>query len=227
MKTKGSLHPITQILRKTITFFEKFGFDVYEGAEIDSEKYNFDLLNVPSDHPSRDLQDTFWLKDGRLLRTQTSNSQVRYGEKHKPPIKVVIPGVCYRNEATDSGHETTFMQLEGLYIDRNVTVGNLFWILEKFYKHIYGDNVKIRFRSHYFPYTEPSIEFEMMFMDKWFELGGAGMVHPKVIKNMGIDPDKYSGFAFGPGIERPIMVKYDIEDIRLFRSGDLRFLKQF
>jgi len=227
MKTKGSLHPITQILRKTITFFEKLGFDVYEGAEIDSEKYNFDLLNVPSDHPSRDLQDTFWLKDGRLLRTQTSNSQVRYGEKHKPPIKVVIPGVCYRNEATDSGHETTFMQLEGLYIDRNVTVGNLFWILEKFYKHIYGDNVKIRFRSHYFPYTEPSIEFEMMFMDKWFELGGAGMVHPKVIKNMGIDPDKYSGFAFGPGIERPIMVKYDIEDIRLFRSGDLRFLKQF
>lgn len=227
MKPKGNLHPITVFLRRAINFFDQLGFDVYEGTEIDSEKYNFDLLNVPSDHPSRDSQDTFWLTDGRLLRTQTSNAQVRYGESHKPPIKVVSPGICYRNEATDSGHETTFIQLEGLYIDKGVSLTQLYWILDKFYKYIYGEDVEIRFRPHHFPYTEPSIEFEMKFEGRWFELGGAGMVHPAVIKNMGLDPEKYSGFAFGPGIERPIMVKNDIKDIRLFRSGDLRFLKQF
>lgn len=224
---KGSLHPITQILRQTISFFENLGFDVYEGLEVDTEWYNFDALNTPSDHPSRDVQDTFWLKDGRLLRTQTSNSQVKYGEMHKPPIKVVVPGVCYRNESTDSGHETTFMQIEGLYVDKEVKLGHLLWILNQFYKKIYGSDVKVRFRPHHFPFTEPSIEFELKFKDKWFELGGAGMVHPQVIKNMGIDPKKYSGFAFGPGIERPLMIKYGIDDIRLFRSGDLRFLKQF
>lgn len=224
---KGSLHPVTKLLRQTISFFENLGFDVYQGPEVDTEWYNFDALNIPSDHPSRDTQDTFWLKDGRLLRTQTSNSQVRYGENHKAPIKVVVPGVCYRNESTDSGHETTFIQLEGLYIDKNVKLSQLLWILDKLYKKIYGKEVEIRFRPHHFPFTEPSIEFEMKFKGRWFELGGAGMVHPKVIKNMGIDENIYSGFAFGPGIERPIMIKYGIDDIRLFRSGDLRFLKQF
>lgn len=224
---KGSLHPVTQLLRQTISFFENLGFDVYESPEVDTEWYNFDALNVPSDHPSRDIQDTFWLKDKRLLRTQTSNSQVKYGETHKVPIKVVVPGVCYRNESTDSGHETTFLQLEGLYIDKDVKLGHLLWILNEFYKNIYGNDTKIRFRPHHFPFTEPSIEFEMKFKGRWFELGGAGMVHPQVIKNMGIDPNKYSGFAFGPGIERPLMIKYGINDIRLFRSGDLRFLKQF
>ncbi|MCX6812708.1 MAG: phenylalanine--tRNA ligase subunit alpha [Candidatus Berkelbacteria bacterium] len=227
MKLTGNLHPISQILRRTVEFFSDYGFSVYFGPEVDSEWYNFDALNVPADHPSRDVQDTFWLTDGRLLRTQTSNSQVRYGESHKPPIKIIVPGVCYRNEATDAGHETTFIQLEGLFIDKNVSLGQLFWILEKFYKKIYGDETELRFRPHHFPYTEPSIEFEMKFRGRWFELGGAGMVHPKVISNMGIDPNKYSGFAFGPGIERPIMVKYGIKDIRHFRSGDLRFLKQF
>ena len=224
---KGSLHPVTQALRAAIKYFESLGFDVYEGPEVDTEWYNFDALNIAADHPSRDVQDTFWLKDKRLLRTQTSNSQVRYGETRKPPIKVVVPGVCYRNEATDSGHETTFLQLEGLYIDKDVNLGQLLWILEGFYKSLYGDEVKVRFRPHHFPFTEPSIEFEYKFRGKWFELGGAGMVHPAVIKNMGLDPDKYSGFAFGPGIERPIMIKYGINDIRFFRSGDLRFLKQF
>lgn len=224
---KGSLHPVTQLLRKTISFFESLGFDVYEGPEVENEWYNFDALNVASDHPSRDIQDTFWLKDKRLLRTQTSSAQVRFGEKNKPPIKIISPGVCYRNERTDSGHETTFIQLEGLYIDKDVKLSHLLWILNEFYKKIYGDEVKIRFRPHHFPYTEPSIEFELKFKGKWFELGGAGMVHPQVIKNMGIDPNKYSGFAFGPGIERAVMIKYGISDIRLFRSGDLRFLKQF
>lgn len=225
--TKGNLHPVTQILRKAISFFEELGFDVYEGPEVDSEWYNFDALNMPADHPSRDVQDTFWLTDGRVLRTQTSNSQVRYGENHKPPIKIVAPGACYRNEATDSGHETTFYQLEGLYIDKNVNLGQLFWILEELYKKLFGPETKLRFRPHHFPFTEPSIEFEMKFRGKWFELGGAGMVHPKVIKNMGVDPEEYSGFAFGPGIERAVMIIHGIKDIRLFRSGDLRFLKQF
>ncbi len=224
---KGSLHPVTIAIRQAIKYFEALGFEVYEGPEVETEWYNFDALNVAADHPSRDVQDTFWLKDKRLLRTQTSNSQVRYGETRKPPIKVVVPGVCYRNEATDSGHETTFMQLEGLYIDKNVNLGQLLWILDGFYKNLYGNEVKVRFRPHHFPFTEPSIEFELKFRGKWFELGGAGMVHPTVIKNMGIDPEKYSGFAFGPGIERPIMIKYGINDIRLFRSSDLRFLKQF
>lgn len=224
---KGSLHPVTQLLRQAINYFSALGFDVFEGPEIETEWYNFDALNTPSDHPSRDVQDTFWLTDGRLLRTQTSNSQVRYGETHKPPIKVVVPGVCYRNEATDSGHETTFVQLEGMYIDKGVNLGHLLKVLRDFYKVIYGDETKIRFRPHHFPFTEPSIEFELQFRGKWFELGGAGMIHPNVLKNMGIDSKKYSGFAFGPGIERPIMIKYGIQDIRLFRSGDLRFLKQF
>lgn len=224
---KGHLHPVTQTIRKAVDFFEELGFDVFEGPEVDTEWYNFDALNVAADHPSRDTQDTFWLTDGRLLRTQTSNSQVRYGESKKPPIKVIVPGICYRNESTDSGHETTFMQLEGLYIDKNVSMGQLFKILEDFYKYTYGEDVKLRFRPSHFPFTEPSTEFEVRFKGKWFELGGAGMVHPKVIKNMGLDPEVYSGFAFGPGIERPIMVQYGINDIRLFRSGDLRFLKQF
>lgn len=224
---KGSLHIVTQALRKAINFFESLGFDVYEGPEVDTEWYNFDALNVPADHPARDTQDTFWLKDGRLLRTQTSNAQVRYGKEHKPPIRVVSPGICYRNESTDSGHETTFYQFEGLYIDKNVTMGHLFWTLEQFYKYVYGNDVRIRFKPSFFPFTEPSVEFDVKFKGKWFELGGAGMVHPKVIANMGLDPEVYSGFAFGPGVERPVMVKYGINDIRLLRSADLRFLRQF
>lgn len=227
MISKGTLHPVTQSIRKAVSFFESLGFDVYEGPEVDTEWYNFDALNVPAEHPARDTQDTFYLTDGRLLRTQTSNSQVRYGEGKTPPIKVVVPGVCYRNEATDAGHETTFYQFEGLYIDKNVTMGHLFWTLENFYKSVYGDDVKIRFKPSFFPFTEPSVEFDVKFKGKWFELGGAGMVHPKIIKNMGLDPEIYSGFAFGPGVERPIMVKYGIQDIRLLRSGDLQFLKQF
>ncbi len=224
---KGNLHPVTAFLRKSINFFESRGFDVFEGPEVDTEWYNFDALNVPADHPSRDVQDTFWLKDGRLLRTQTSNSQVRYGETHKPPFRVVVPGICYRNEATDYGHEIMFYQLEGLYVDEKVKISQLFDILTEYYKEMLGEDTKVRFRPHHFPFTEPSIEFDAMFRGKWLELGGAGMVHPKVIQNMGLDPEKYTGFAFGPGVERPVMVRYGIDDIRYFRSGDLRFLKQF
>jgi len=227
MNNLGNLHPITIYLRQAINIFEKLGFDVYEGPEVDNEWYNFDAVNTPADHPSRDMQDTFWLKNGKLLRTQTTNSQVRYGETHKPPIKVVVPGNVYRNEATDYKHESTIIQMEGLYIDKNVCVGNLFWTLREFFKKMYGEKTKIRFRPSYFPFVEPGFEVDALYKGKWLELLGAGMVHPVVIKNMGIDPEKYSGFAFGLGIDRLAMLKFGIEDIRHFRSGDLRFLKQF
>jgi phenylalanyl-tRNA synthetase alpha chain len=223
----GHLHPITIYLREAVNIFEQLGFDVYEGPEVDSEWYNFDAVNAPADHPSRDMQDTFWLKDGRLLRTQTTNCQVRYGEKNKPPIKVVVPGNVFRNEATDYKHESTIYQMEGLYIDRNVNVGHLFWTLNEFFKKMYGEKTKIRFRPSYFPFVEPGFEVDTLYKGKWLELLGAGMVHPAVIKNMGIDAKKYSGFAFGLGIDRLTMLKFGIEDIRNFRSGDLRFLKQF
>lgn len=224
---KGNLHPLTQYLRKAILIFEELGFDVYEGPEVDNEWYNFDSLNVPADHPARDMQDTFWLKDGRLLRTQTSNGQVRYAESHKPPLKVIMPGQVYRNEATDIKHETDIFQLEALYVDKNVKVGNLFWTLENFFKKMYGTETKIRFRPSLFPFVEPGFEVDTLRNGEWLELLGAGMVHPTVIKNMGLDPEKYSGFAFGLGIDRLTMLKYNIDDIRNLRSGDLRFLKQF
>lgn len=223
----GNLHPITQYLRQAVDIFSAMGFDVYESPEVETEWYNFDSLNVAADHPARDVQDTFWLTDGRLLRTQTSSGQVRYGETHQPPIKAIFPGQIYRNEATDAKHEVTFFQLEGLYIDENVKVGHLFKILEEFFQKLYGPETKIRIRPHHFPYTEPSFEVDVKYRGQWFELLGAGMVHPKVIQNMGLDPEKYNGFAFGFGIDRLVMLKYKIADIRLLRMGDMRFLKQF
>jgi phenylalanyl-tRNA synthetase alpha chain len=227
MIIKGNLHPLTQFLRDAIKIFEDLGFDVYEGPEVDSEWYNFDSLNFPKDHPARDMQDTFFLTNGKLLRTHTSNCQVRYGETHRPPIKAVFPGRVYRNEATDAKHETTFVQLEGLYIDKDVKVGHLIWTLEKFFQTLFGDDTKIRIKPSYFPFVEPGFEVDVKYQGKWFELLGAGMVHPNVIKNMKLDSDKYSGFAFGMGIDRLAILKYGIEDIRLFNSGNLQFLKQF
>jgi len=224
---KGSIHPITEFLRTAIKVFRDLGFDVYEGPEVETEWYNFDALNVPAEHPARDMQDTFWLKNGKVLRTHTSNGQVRYAETRKPPIKAVFPGTVFRNEATDAKHETTFTQLEGLYIDENVKVGHLIWTLETFFKEIYGPDAKIRLKPSYFPFVEPGFEVDVKHDGKWLELLGAGMVHPTVIKNMNLDSEKYSGFAFGLGIDRMVIIKYGIEDIRHFRSGDLRFLKQF
>lgn len=223
----GHLHPITRFLRESIKIFESLGFEVYESPEVDNEWYNFDALNVPADHPSRDEQDTFWLKDGRVLRTHTSNGQIRAAKEHKPPIRVVIPGRCYRNEATDSTHEATFYQLEGLYIGRAVKVGELFGTLRHYLKKMYGQGVEIRFRPHHYPFVEPGMDVDIRYKDKWLELLGSGMVHPKVLVNIGLDPEKYSGFAFGMGIDRLVMKKYGIEDIRQFYSNDLRFLKQF
>ncbi len=224
---KGNLHPLTQLLNKAVSIFEELGFDVYEGPEVESEWYNFDALNVPKDHPARDMQDTFWISNKKLLRTQTSNGQIRYGESHKPPIKVISPGQVYRNEATDFKHETSIYQLEGLYIDKGVNVGHLFGTLKHFFEKMYGEDTEVRFRPSFFPFVEPGFEVEAKYKGKWIELLGAGMVHPNVIKNMKLDPEKYTGFAFGMGIDRLVMLKYGIEDIRNLRSGDLRFLKQF
>ena len=227
MKYQGNLHPISRFLRQAIKTLEPLGFEIFEGPEVDSEWYNFDSLNVPADHPARDMQDTFWLTDGRVLRTQTSNSQVRYGKNHKPPFRILSPGQVYRNEATDYKHEAAVYQLEGLYIDRGVKVGNLIYTLDYFFKKIFGPETEIKLTPSFFPYVEPGFEVSAKHNGKWLELLGAGMVHPNVIKNMGHDPDKYSGFAFGIGIDRLVMLKYGVEDIRLLRSGDLRFLKQF
>jgi len=182
---------------------------------------------VPADHPSRDEQDTFWLKDGRVLRTHTSSGQLHAAEDKKLPIRVVMPGRCYRNEATDQTHEATFYQLDCLYIDKDVKVGHLFWTLELLFKKIYGDDAKIRFRPHNYPFVEPGFDVDMLVNEKWVEMLGSGMVHPKVIQNMGFDPNKYSGFAFGLGIDRLCMKKFGIEDIRNLYNMDLRFLKQF
>ena len=227
MDIKGSLHPITQLLREAISNFRDLGFDVYQGPEVETEWYNFDALNMASDHPARDMQDTFWLANGKLLRTHTSNGQVRYAETRKPPVRAVFPGQVYRNEATDFKHETSIYQLEGLCIDKDINVGHLFGTLEQFFKKMYGEETEIRFRPSFFPFVEPGFEVEAKYKRKWIELLGAGMVHPKVLKNMKIDPKVYSGFAFGMGIDRLVMLKYGIEDIRNLRSGDLRFLKQF
>ena len=227
MSIKGSLHPITLYFREVLKIFEDLGFEIYTSPEVDNEWYNFDAVNVPSDHPSRDVQDTFWLTDKRVLRTHTSNGQVRAGKEKTPPIRVVIPGRCFRNESTDARHETTFYQLECLYIDKDVNIGNLFWTLEHFIKKVFGDDIKIRRRPHHYSFVEPGFDIDIWFQSRWLEVLGSGMVHPKVLKNMGIDSKKYSGFAFGVGIDRMVMLKYGIEDIRQFYSGDLRFLKQF
>ena len=224
---KGHLHPSTTFLRELIGIFEKLGFEVYEGPEVDDEWHNFDALNVPADHPSRDVQDTFWLKDGRLLRTHTSNCQIRAAKEKKPPFRIIIPGKCYRNEATDESHETTFFQLEGLYIDKNVTVANLFWVLDHAIKKIYGDDTKYRIRPHHYPFVEPGYDVDIKKGDRWLEVLGSGMVHPIVLKNMGLDPNEWSGFAFGFGPDRMMLRKYEIKDIRQLFQNDLRFLRQF
>lgn len=224
---RGHLHPSTQTLRELISYFVELGFMVYEGPEVDDEWHNFDALNVPDDHPSRDVQDTFYLKDGRLLRTHTSNCQIRAAKDLKPPIKIVIPGKCYRNEATDDSHETTFFQLEGLYIAEKVTVTNLFWTLEMILKKLYGDKAEYRIRPHHYPFVEPGFDVDVKKDGKWMELLGSGMVHPVVLKNMGLDSEKYTGFAFGLGPDRMMMRKHGIKDIRQIFGSDLRFLRQF
>jgi phenylalanyl-tRNA synthetase alpha chain len=231
----GKLHPLTQVTDDIVRAFRKIGFAVADGPEIEDEYHCFDALNTPADHPARDSQDTFYLNTPQksLLRTHTSSVQIRVMEKQPPPVRIIVPGRVYRRDNADATHNPTFQQIEGLYVDKNVTVGDLKGTVEFVFKELMGDDVKIRFRPHYFSYTEPSyeIDFTNALVKKmgkdWLEIAGCGMVHPQVFENVGYDSAVWTGWAFGFGIERIAMLRYGINDIRLFYENDVRFLKQF
>ncbi len=222
----GALHILTQTMLEVEKIFLSMGFDVMTGPEIEEEYYNFEALNIPEYHPARDMQDTFYLLNKYLLRTQTSPIQIRTMEKYKPPIRIIAVGRCYRKDPPDAHHFPIFHQVEGLVVDRNVTFKNLKGTLSEFVKKMFGKDVEVRFNPSYFPFVEPGAETSINF-GGWLEMGGSGMVHPNVLRNVGIDPEEYQGFAFGWGIERIAMVKYNIPDIRFFYKNDLRFLDQF
>lgn len=256
----GHSHPLTQFMRRVVDVFRRMGYEVVDGPEIETEENNFDLLNVPKDHPARDAHDTFWLKtridaDRRgqflresalsqresalLLRTHTSPVQLRAMRTRKPPVRLIVPGRVFRHEATDAGHETTFYQCEGLVIDKGIRVTDLFGTLRTLLQEIFGAQVKMRVRPHYYPFVEPGFDVDMsctICLGKgcsvckqtgWLEMLGSGMVHPQVLRNMKVNPHGFSGFAFGLGIDRFMMLYYGVSDIRLSYSGDLRFIKQF
>ena len=235
----GHIHPLTQVQRQLEDIFIGMGFSIVEGPEVELDYYNFQALNIPENHPARDTQDTFYITDNILLRSQTSPVQVRTMEHMKPPIRIISPGRVYRSDALDSTHSPLFHQLEGLVVDKGITMGDLKGTLEIFAKKMFGESTRIRFRPHHFPFTEPSAEVDVSCYvcggkgcrlckgEGWIEILGAGMVHPFVLSNCGIDPEEYSGFAFGLGIERIAMKAYSVDDIRLFYENDQRFLEQF
>lgn len=223
----GTLHPVTQYLRRAIAVFRGMGFSVLDSPEIVSEQHNFDDLRIPRDHPARTMQDTFWLTDGRLPRTQTSAHQIPAMKGQQPPVRFLVPGRVFRNEATDATHETTFTQLEGFVIDESTNLAQLKGTLTKFIQTMYGSETEVKFVPGYFPFVEPGLEVFMEFRGRWVEMLGAGMIHPGVLENMGVDPEKYQGFAFGMGIDRMVMLGSGIDDIRYLYSGNLRFLRQF
>jgi len=237
---RGHMHPLARTMRQIADIFEQMGFQTFQGPEVETDYYNFQALNIPQDHPARDMQDTFWVAPGQiLLRTQTSPNQIRIMERMRPPVRAIVPGKVYRSEATDASHEAVFHQVEGLLIDETCTMSDLRGVVERFAHEMFGANRKIRFRPSYFPFTEPSAEFDMDCINcdgvgcrvckytGWLEMGGSGMVHPKVLRGVGYDPAVYRGFAFGLGIERIAMLRYGVDDIRLFSENDLRFLSQF
>lgn len=240
-KSKGHLHPLTQVMREIVDSFTAMGFEVADGPEVESEHYNFDALNVPKDHPARDMQDTFWVKGvpQTVLRTHTSAVQVHYMETHEPPFKIIVPGKVYRYEATDATHETQFHQIEGLIVGEGVNLAHLEYTLDEFFKRLYGADAKVRMRPSYFPFVEPGVEIDVSCMKcngagcnvckqtGWIEVMGAGVVHPNVLQAGGIDPRKYRGIAFGVGVDRLVMLKYGIDDVRLLYAGDLRLVNQF
>ena len=231
----GRLHPLTQVTDDIVRAFRKIGFVVADGSEIEDEFHCFDALNTPADHPARDAQDTFYVATDKrpLLRTHTSSVQIRVMKSQPPPIRIIAPGRVYRRDNADATHNPTFHQIEGLYVDKNVTVSDLKGTVEFVFKELMGPDVKLRFRPHYFSYTEPSMEidFTNALVKKlgkdWLEIAGCGMVHPQVFENVGYDPEVWTGWAFGFGIERIAMLRYGINDIRLFYENDVRFLKQF
>jgi len=231
----GKLHPLTQVTEDIVRSFRKIGFAVADGPEMEDEYHCFDALNTPSDHPARDLQDTFYLAGDEklLLRTHTSSVQIRVMEKQPPPVRIIVPGRVYRRDNPDQTHNPTFQQIEGLYVDKNVTVGDLKGTVEFVFKELLGNETKIRFRPHYFSYTEPSFEIDFSSAltrkmgKEWLEIAGCGMVHPQVFETVGYDPEVWTGWAFGFGIERIAMIRYGISDVRLFYENDARFLAQF
>ncbi len=239
VKSRGYLHPISQIQYEIEDIFTSMGFQVLDGPEAETDYYNFEALNIPQFHPARDMQDTFWTEDGNLLRTHTSSIQIRGMEKIKPPFRVVGPGRVFRYESTDASHENTFYQVEGMMVDRDISVSNLIYIMKQLLSEIFHRDVHVRLRPGYFPFVEPGFELDINCLicegtgcsvckqSGWVELLPCGLVHPNVLKQGGIDPDQWSGFAFGLGLNRLIMMKYGITDIRHFLSGDIRFVKQF
>ena len=235
----GHIHPLTKVQRELEDIFIGMGFSIVEGPEVEYDYYNFQALNIPPNHPARDTQDTFYITDNILLRSQTSPVQVRAMEKIKPPIRIISPGRVYRSDAVDATHSPLFHQLEGLVVDKGITMGDLKGMLETFAKSLFGESTRLRFRPHHFPFTEPSAEVDVSCFvcggkgcrlckgEGWMEILGAGMVHPFVLSNCGIDPEVYSGFAFGLGIERIAMTRYRIDDMRHLYENDTRFLEQF
>ncbi|MGW8184884.1 MAG: phenylalanine--tRNA ligase subunit alpha [Candidatus Moraniibacteriota bacterium] len=244
---KGHLHPLTIVQADIEDIFTAMGFEIADGPEVESEFYNFDAVNVPDDHPGRDMQDTFWISKeegrdkgtGTVLRTQTSSVQVRYMQNHKPPFRIIIPGRVFRQEATDASHEHTFHQFEALVVGKKVSVANFLYIAETFFSQFFGKKLNVRLRPSYFPFVEPGFEFDISCTNcqgkgcssckqtGWLEVGGAGMVHQNVFEAAGYEKGKYQGFAWGFGLERLAMMKYKIDDIRHFHGGDVRFTKQF
>ncbi len=229
---KGHLHPLSQIIREIHTIFKEMGFEVTLGPEMEKEFYNFDALNIPKDHPARDMQDTFWMKplsDRKVLRTHTTSLTARTLEEYKDkfPVRKIFPGKVFRNEATDVTHEAQFFQIDAVCVDKNVSMADLKGVLTTFYKKLLGGDVELRFRPSYFSFTEPSVEIDIKFKGKWLEMMGGGIINPNVFRIAGVDTSKWQGFAFGGGIDRILMVKYGIDDIRQLYSGDLRFVNQF
>lgn len=227
VSTKGSLHPLTHVQREVEQIFVSLGFTVVDGPEVETEYYNFDALNVPATHPARDMQDTFWTVGDLLLRTQTSNMQIRAMEEMKAPLRIVAPGRCFRYERSDATHENTFYQMEGMMIDKVVTVGHLIYFMKTLLRELFGFEPKIRLRPGFFPFVEPGFELDIWFNNRWMELLPCGLTHPKVLEYGGIDSKKWQGFAFGLGLSRLVMSRFEIDDIRHLQGADLRFLKQF
>lgn len=235
----GSPHPLTTVLNEMYDIFIGMGFSIADGPEVETDYYNFEALNIPKNHPARDTQDTFYINENIVLRTQTSPMQIRTMENQKPPIRIIAPGRVYRSDAVDATHSPVFHQIEGLVVDRGITMGDLKGTLAVFAKKLYGDDTVVRFRPHHFPFTEPSAEMDIQCFkchgegcplckgEGYIEILGCGMVHPRVLKGCGIDPEIYSGFAFGIGLERIVMRRYKIDDLRLFYENDLRFTSQF
>ncbi|HIE16493.1 MAG TPA: phenylalanine--tRNA ligase subunit alpha, partial [Bacteroidales bacterium] len=243
----GKLHPLTLVQNQIEDIFTTMGFEIADGPDVETEFYNFDAINMPDDHPARDMQDTFWISreegrkkgTGTVLRTQTSGVQVRYMKEHKPPLRIIVPGRVFRSEATDPSHEHTFHQFEALVAGPDISVSNFLHIAETFFTQFFGEKMKVRLRPSYFPFVEPGFEFDISCTNcggdgcstcsrtGWIEVGGAGMVHQNVFEAAGYKKGKYQGFAWGFGLERLAMMKYKINDIRLFHSGDVRFTEQF